>query len=591
MPAARKGPLEGISWEALFSILLLVLVGVVFSEALWAEFLRWDDDFNISRNPHLNGLGWKQLAWIFSVNDYQMRYQPLSWLTWAILKSSFGLDVTVFHGAVVGFHAANAVLVFYLIRKLLLLARQIPEKEAGIEVPICAALCAAIWAVHPMRVETTAWAVELVFVQPLFFFLASLLAYLKAGAEGETGRSRKWYWASVILFGISLASYPLALGGLVVYVALDAYPLRRLEKKAGPEGHTAIRRVWLEKLPFLALSIFFGLLNLYARSQQSTAFAPAASSLATFGLGARVMQAFYIWAYYVWKPFLPMGLTPLRPELIEFNPWGWPFIGSAVFVVGLTLLLWRARKRWPALGVAWFCHLAVLVPMLGLTEHPHYAADRYSLLPNIAIAALIGGAALRAWGNLKLRWLVPAASGILICLFCILSIGQLAMWQTNMSFFGALSKQISEDPRLSPFRLRVTAMLVEEYSRDGKNAECEAILKRTLSNSKPTGELTAMLGYFLIVNGKLDEAVTNLTEAVRLEPKLTMAWGNLGKAYQMKGDTEQAVAAFRKALELEPNNQGLLRNLITLLNEQGKTQEASKYLQRLDGGAPGAAAP
>ncbi len=245
-PASPSGMSEDRRLQAWLFALLFLLVLVVFHPVLNGEFLYWDDDYSISSNPHLNASGWSLIKWIFTDTAYMWRYQPLCWLTWAVINKGFGLQPLYYHLIILLLHGLNAGLVFLLVRRLLTPAA---AGRSSRQLSVCAALGAALWAVHPLRVETTAWAVELVFVQPLFFLLLSLLAYLQCGGTDQRLASR-FYWASFGLFVASLISYPIAIGGLVIFIALDLYPLRRLSLNPMEWGVAASRRVWIEKRSF-----------------------------------------------------------------------------------------------------------------------------------------------------------------------------------------------------------------------------------------------------------------------------------------------------------------------------------------------------
>jgi hypothetical protein len=275
-------------------LLLFLLVLIVFHPALQGELLRWDDDVNISTNPHITGLGWEQIRWSLTDTKYYWRFQPLAWLTWNTLYQISGSEPFLYHLVVVVVYAASAVLVFLLIEMLLQLSQRNRGGKVARSVTAVALLATALWAFHPMRVEAVAWAVELVYVMPLFFWLLSLLTYLRAAAtDAVSGRD---YWLSVLCFAASLFTFPIALGGLVVFVALDICPLNRISLDPREWFRVSTRRVWLEKIPFFALTLLATSLNLYARAYNVTRVAEL-PSLGTFSLFARVMQGFYIWAY------------------------------------------------------------------------------------------------------------------------------------------------------------------------------------------------------------------------------------------------------------------------------------------------------
>lgn len=220
--------------------------------------------------------------------------------------------------------------------------------------------------------------------------LISLLCYLGA-VEAKTTGKRRWLLAvSVVLFGASLLSQPLVIGFLCILFVLDVYPLGRLGGDHGWWTKDA-RRVLLEKIPFLCVAAAVVLINIIVHVR-SPIGGHAPVSLAEFGLLDRLMQAMYIWAYYIWRPWYPLNLSPAYTTLVSFEPLSFTFVASAIAVVGGVIVLFLLRRRWPmglALGI---CHLVLLVPVLGLTDHPHYANDRYSIL-----AALTWSILLAVW--------------------------------------------------------------------------------------------------------------------------------------------------------------------------------------------------
>lgn len=558
-------------------LLLILLVGAVFYPVLRGEFLHWDDDINISQNPNLDGSFWQVAKWSLTDTTYLKRYQPLCWLTWAAIKRCFGLDPFYFHLAVLLFHALNSGLVFLLIRRLLLLAAQKPDIDSP-QISICAALAAAVWAVHPLRVETTAWAVELVFVQPLFFFLLSLLSYLRA-ADSREGSARGFYLASLLLFAAALAAYPLVLGGFVVFAALDFYPLRRLGMEpakwfAGPQ-----RAVWLEKIPFVAIALYFGCLNLNVRAVANTEVKPA--TLAEFGIMPRLMQAFFIWAHNVWKPFVPFHLTPVPAQLVDFKPFAPLFVFSALLVIGLTVLLFYERRRWPGIFAIWVSYLALLVPVLGLSEHPHYSADRYSLIVDIGWSILLAGLLLKVWASSRLRAVSLAATAVMICGLSGLSRQQTELWRTNIGFFRGMITRLQNEPQLDFYRLEFYDRLAAVYVDRGDMASAVETLRSAIRIWPDVIKSYKLLGNTQEMAGDLDGARASYITAVRMDPKLLPLLNDLGVAYAKAGKFADAEALFAEVLRQEPSKESALQNMAKALNIQGKTNEAGVYLQKL----------
>lgn len=448
-PAPTQPPLRR-DW---ITVLVLFLVTfAVFSRVLVAGFVQWDDDINIYTNLHIQGLSAANLHWIFTTCDYPPRYVPLSWLGWAINYQLGGLNPAGFHLTDLLFHAANAGLVFLLIRRLLLLATKNDSGgEQSHRIWFCSAMAACLWAVHPFRVESVAWAAGRNYVQSFFFLSISALCYLRFQAEPAQKVPGKFYWMSILCFAVSLLSYPIGLALVVVLVVLDFYPLRRFKPGLAGLWDAAAYRIWLEKVPYAMLSFLVLEATLLLRASNYALGPPP--NLEHFGIGARAMQAFYIWAYYLWKPWAPFHLCPVYTTLVQFDAGDWPFLLSAGLVIGLTfLVVWNGR-RWP-LGLAlWISYLALLVPFLGLTEHPHYPNDRYGYLPGILWSVLLAAALLKLC---RRPWTIAWATAALILLVAALgaiSVRQIRIWRNSISLFEYMVRELGEDAaahRLAP---------------------------------------------------------------------------------------------------------------------------------------------
>ncbi|EEF58501.1 tetratricopeptide repeat protein [Pedosphaera parvula] len=559
-------------------LILFLLVCAVFYPVLSAEFLPWDDDANIYLNPHLTGLGLDQLKWISTDTTYVWRYQPLCWFTWSAIKACFGLKPFYFHLIVLLFHAANTGLVFLLIHKLLLLARNVARETAPPQFAICAALGAAFWGVHPLRVESTAWAVELAYVQPLFFFLLSIFSYLRAA---EVKNPKLYVGLSMLLFIISLMSFPLALGGFVVFWGLNFFPLRRLELDPARWLSREAFKVWAEQFVFLAIAVFFGWLNLRIRSHPASTMWSNPASLAEFGFASRVMQGFFIWAYYIWKPFLPFNLTPVPIQLLEFKPLDLPFLLSAILVVGLSLILFLRRRLWPGIFVIWICYLALLVPVLGISEHPHYPSDRYSLVVSIGWSILLSALLAKLWAHLRLRQLLLGASTVTLLLFASMSYQQTFMWQTSVGFFQAILRPWKDEPKLASARLNLQMRLAQAHVDHGQFTNAVEVLREAIQIKPAFAEGHHQLGNALKETGDLDGASASYAEAMRLAPDLMPSLNDLGVAYAQLGKLDQAMAQFSKVMQREPENASAIKNMAIALQMKGRTNEAEVYLIRL----------
>jgi protein O-mannosyl-transferase len=507
---APSGPPVRLQWMPPALIFLVTIS--VFWPALRGEFVSWDDDINIALNPHIQIFNLENLRWMFTDVTYVRRYIPLTWLGFAIHNTLFGLTPASYHVSNILLHGLNAVLVFFIVRQLLRLATSDgTSRGKGFYPELCSAVGALLWALHPLRVEVVAWASARIYCQAVFFLLVSLLAYLHLGpASAGPSRRRLLYGLSVLAFAASLLTYPLALAFPLILVIVDTYVLKRFV--AGWWDTTA-RKTWLEKLPYcLAVGVILAA-TLWARTHVTESWEPP-PTLEQFGWLARVMQAFYIWAYYLWKPWWPVDLSPVYTALVWFRPGDRPFVLSAVLVVGITAVLAWRREPGHLLWALWLCYVAFLVPVLGLTEHPHYPTDRYSYFVNVLWAILVAAGLCRLrvrswWCSIALAACL-AVAGVL----GVLSVRQTRVWANSFTLF-------------------------------------EHMIAK-LGSNRYRGDIHWRLGLELQQAGRLDEAIAQFSAAVQILPLFPDAHEHLGRALEQKGQQEQALVHYEAAARIKP---------------------------------------
>src|SRR6266542_108012 len=571
--------------ERLIILIILAVTFAVFSRSLQAGFVHWDDDI-VYDNPHIRGLDWQRIYWMFTDLHYLWRYMPLTWLGWAVTYELFGLNPFGYHLGNVLFHCANAVLVFLLLRKLLLIGTQSESAAADRDYLLwCCGLGAMLWAIHPLRVEPVAWVTDRVYCQALFLLLISLLCYLQF-SDPANPAARRFFWCSVSAFAVSLLSYQTGLGYVIVLAVLDAWPLKRFHQGNGWWRDATARRIWLEKLPFAAVAALVVVLTLLARFQ-TTGGRARPVSLAEFGLLERALQAFYIWTYYFWKPWFPVNLSPYYTALISVEPTAARFLISLVVVLTLTVLLWCNRHRWPLLWTLWLCHLILLVPVLGLTEHPHYSSDRYSIIAGITWSVLVA-AGLFKFGEIpRLRRLMPIAITSILVVLGTLSYSQTGIWQNSV----ALHEHMIAELDGSPYRVGIYLRLGHiYYSEQGNDEAAAACFRQVLLINPNISEAHSYLAVVLQRQGKIDEAISHDREVLRMNPNDYGSHNNLGAALAAQGKFEEAITHLSEAVRLNPGSPNAHRNLARALTQLGKADEARMHeleAQRLDAGQPG----
>ena len=541
------------------SLLVLVTLGV-FWRVLQAEFVAWDDETFVPGNKFIQGLDAARLKWMFTNVSYAMRYKPLSWLTSALIYSVAGPNPLAFHLANLVFHGLNALLVYCVILELLTMAGT-PDPEERTAPPFmawCAGIGALAWAVHPLRVEAVARVTDLGYCQCLLFLLVSLWCYLRAYAGHRPVSGRKGlYWGAVGAFALSMLSYPFAFGYAVVLVVLDLYPLRRFSPDSAWWRDRVARQIWLEKAPFALLGglivvTFVGRLGATGGWMH---FQPL-PGLTAWG---KAMQAAYIWAYYLWKPWVPLGLSPVYTTLVSFDPWGIRFLSSAGVVIGLTALLVWKRRQWPWALALWMCHLVLLAPALGLSEHPHYPSDRYSYIPSILWSVLLATALLKLCRQPgRIVWAVGLCF-VLISVLAALSVRQTLIWRDSISLFQYTLSRLGNDPYQADIHWR----LGRAYARQDKLDEAVEQYRLSLA-IEPKLPAHFFLAQALQAQGRLDEALSHYAEALRRQPDADVH-AAIAVLLAERGELREAIRHYREALRLQPTLCAALNNLAWIL--------------------------
>jgi tetratricopeptide (TPR) repeat protein len=589
----------------------MLITAAVYWRVLGAEFVYWDDDVELYANPHLKGISPQTLRWMFFETSYVVRYQPLTWLTWSIIYEFFQLRPIGYHLASWLLHSLNAGLVFLLIHKLLLIIRQ-PQAEDGGPLAVYSALGALLWALHPLRVEAVAWASAFLHLQALFFLLISMLCYLEAcSAAATVKRRRLCYWTSVTTFGVSLLSYPISLGFVIVPPLLDAFVLKRFVPGRGAWRSSATWRLALEKLPFLGVACLVLGITLILRFNTSQQWARPAT-LTDFGALHRLMQAFYIWAYYVWRPFLPFDLSPVYTTLVSFDPLTPPFLASAGLVCAVSLWLVYKRQQWPVLLAAWICYLVLLVPVLGLTEHPHYPSDRYALVVGIIWSLLAAGGLVKCAHPPLKRRVATLAAGLATAACAGLSVAQIGNWQDSVTLFKHVIRELGADPYRADiyWRLGIAQLTrgqreeaIESFRHVLEIAPHDIIAHYNLANlamsaSKPdearlhyaeilrTGEQNADVhrryAECCFQTARWDEAREHYLAALKANPEDADLHTSLGIVLAALHDPAAAEAHFARALRVHPDLASANYNLGLALKQQGKTNEAQAYFDKAE---------
>lgn len=497
---------------------------VAYLPALSNGFVDFDDErYLLASREHL-GFAFDQLKWMLTTT-LSGPYQPFSWISLALDYELFGARAWAFHLTSMLIHAANAALFFLVARELLSKARPIDDDGALTPAALFAAL---VFALHPLRVESVAWASERRDVLCGFFYLLSVLLYLK-------GRLKACFAA----FLAALLSKGMAVTLPLTLLALDYYPLKR--------------RAWAEKIPFFALSAVFGAAGALAQAKPDQGRFPYPDLL------GRIGQAAYQVVFYVEKTLLPFGLSPLYLRPNEILLTAWPFAACFALVVLAKLALLAARKRRPALATAAFCYAVALIPILGLVPFGRQlAADRYTYLPCLPLAVLAGAAVRSRWKAQTVR-----LGSAVVCLgLVLLTWAQIPVWRDSASFWARVVEVSPEQPM--PRNSLAYAVARKNPAR--AEAEYRKAIALDASYELPHNNL----GLLLAAEGHAAEAESELRAAIALKPDYWEAHANLGLLFAREKKLRESAEELEEAARINPEAEGVRKTLALVKRSLGK---------------------
>jgi len=575
-------------------IALAVVAGTlwVFAPVRTFEFLPLDDPYYVYANPHVaGGLTLQNAAWAFTPAGFR---HPLTWLSLMVDVQWFGLSPAALHTTNVVIHAGSVALLFlFLVRT---------TRETWLS-----AFVAAVFAVHPLRVESVAWIAERKDVLSMLFCLLTLHAYVSFARRPGVLR----YLGVTLLLTAGLLAKPMLVTLPVVLGLIDVWPLARTGRAGsgvvavGMPRRTA-RQLVAEKLPWLVLALAATVLNVVWRVQ------PIAT-LEEVPLALRLGNTVVSYVQYSRLLFWPAGLTPFRPLPGALAAW-WVLAGAALLLAGVTAVAIRTVSGRPYLLIGWCWFLVTLTPVIGIVQAGDQGvADRYGYLP------LIGLSLATAWGarDLVRRWarlprLLPIAAIAIVVAAAIDARGYLWCWHDGVALWSravavdpasdrahanladALASDDRIDDALREYREAILlAPAVTEYrrylgvalARHGRLDEAIAELRAVLAGRPDDAATHAELGVALSRAGQVAAAVTEEATAVRLDPASASAQADYGLALAQAGSLDAAVAACRQALALDPDLAQAHSNLAAIDLARGRTPEAIAEFteaQRLD---------
>jgi tetratricopeptide (TPR) repeat protein len=526
---------------------LAAITLAVFADVRDFDFVSYDDTWYITDNPHVAaGLSWQGLWWALT-SGYLFYWQPATWLSHMADVQMFGLHAGGHHVTNLLLHIAGSMALFGFLRR-----------ATGAEWR--SALVAALFAVHPLHVESVAWVAERKDVLSTLFFFLTLWAYVAYAGAPTTRR----YLMVVACFALGLMAKPMLVTLPVVLLLLDVWPLRRPFSMA----------LLGEKVPLFVLAAVVSIATLAVQAKVG-----AVGTLAQLSLDFRVFNAVLAYAKYIGLMFWPSGLAVFYPYPPVLPPW-WQVAFAAAALALVTTVAVRQMDRRPYVLVGWLWYLLTLLPVIGLFQAgDQLMADRFTYIPLVGLFVIIawGGAELIA-RRPRLQPAVAVVALLVVGTSAVAARQQVRHWRNSETLWRrALAVTTGNH--------RAHAGLAEVFARAGRTDEAIDQYRQALRIVPDQAEWRNNLGLLFTQQDKVAEAMGQFAIATKVRPDFAEAHNNLGAMHARAGQPKAAIAAYTEAIRLAPDNALAHGNLALALAREGRVAEALRACEealRLD---------
>jgi len=535
-------------------LLLIFATLVVFHRLPTHDFINLDDNLLVYENPHvLAGFTKEGVIWAFT--EFHAEYwHPVTWLSHMLDCQLFGLRPGLHHLSSLLFHLANCVLLLLILRKMTgSLWRS--------------AFVAALFAMHPLHVESVAWVAERKDVLSAFFWFLTIWAYARYAEQPGLKR----YLLVLLFFGLGLMAKPMVVTLPFVLLLLDYWPLGRLQLHTVRTVSdfdiptSSFFHLVREKIPLFVLTAVTIVATVVVQEKVG-----ALKSLEAFPLTTRIANALVSYTGYIAKMIWPHNLAVYYPHPGTIP--GWQVAGSGLLLLCVSVMVIKAARNRPYLAVGWLWYLGTLVPVIGLVQVGSQAmADRYTYLSLVGLFIMIawGVPSLLAGWHHKRNVLVISATVLL--LGCVVGTwGQVRHWKNSVTLFQHTLKGTTNN-HFAHNNLGVA------LATRGRLAEAIYHYFQALRINPDTAEVHNNLGNALTAQGSVDRAMSHYYQALKIDSNNARTYNNLGNLLANQGKTEEAVNHYTEALRLEPSYAGAHYNLGNVLAEQGRTEEAINH--------------
>jgi tetratricopeptide (TPR) repeat protein len=562
MSTSFKKPVKSTTW--LVAIVPALATFLIYLPALHNNFVNWDDDDYIYQNPFIQKIDLQMFKWAF-FNFHAANWHPLTWISHAVDIAVWGLNPWGHHLTNVILHSVNTLLVVFVVMRLLTVVREKTRNEIAPEflhekgIRLAAVATGLLFGLHPLHVESVAWISERKDLLCGFFYLSGIYLYLRKewGAE-PSSRVRapifdKNYFLVLGCFIGALLCKPMAVTFPAVLLLLDSYPLNRFRSPG------SLKKIVLEKTPFLLLSLFSSIVTIFAQHSGS-----AIASLKFASFSSRVVIAAHAFYLYIQKMILPVHLVPLYPYPQEVRLFTAPFLLSISFVLALAyscIVGWKVRKAWSAL---WAYYAITIFPVIGLIQVGFQSmADRYAYLPSLSPFVSMG--LFAAWTSHTMSHVAPAsrkktvgllarlAAVALLLILSYLTLTQIAIWKDSLTLW---NYEISAEPDGNPVAYYHRGIA---YQTNERYPEAIRDYSKAISLNPDFYEAYNNRATVYDTLDQPEPAIRDYTRSLALKPHFRIYY-NRGMSYAWVGAYANAISDFTHSLSLNPDNAGAYVN-------------------------------
>jgi len=561
-----------IKLEILICLLLVLATSAVYWQVREFSFVNYDDDSYVTDNPHVrDGLTFENVAWAFTTG-HASNWLPMTWLSHMLDCQLYGLDPAGHHLTSVVLHILNSFLLFGAFRTMTGHVWQ-------------SGFAAALFALHPLHVESVAWVAERKDVLSTVFWMLTIWSYADYVASKVASKARRAYLLTLALFALGLMAKPMLVTLPFVLLLLDLWPLRRMSTSRRTGGADGLRKgssllsLILEKWPFLILAAASSTATFVVQHTGG-----AVRSLEEWPLDVRIGNALVSYAAYLGKALVPRDLAVFYPHH------GAPPVAhvalACVLLVAVSLVVIRVWKKHPYLAVGWFWYVGTLVPVIGLVQVGAQAmADRYTYVPLIGVFIMVGWGVPAVTQGWRFRRTGLATAALVVLPFLMVGAHrQVRHWENSITLFEH-ALEATANNYIAHNNLGMA--LAEEGRHD------EAMRQYLLASEVNPNFAKAHfnLGAASYEKGRAAEAVVHYLRALHLDPEWQEAHYNVGIALASVGQLDEAVHHYGEALRIDPRDARSLNNLANVLVKQGKMDEAiRRYSEALQADPDDAAA-